>query len=125
MLQLAGILRPLCMNYATAGSNTQTTPYELCYSWQQSSDHSIHGIKNLAKLKCNKTVMFKYSRTSYSFSLRYNVLVVRTELTSSTILLHIFPVLCFLIIYSSDKLTVQQHGAIQLTNYQADIMYGP
>jgi hypothetical protein len=83
MLELAAILRPL-------------------HTWDS----------NLAKLKCNKTVMFKYSCPSYSFSLHYNGLVVRTELILYTILLHIFPVLCFLIIYSGDELTIQQYSAI-------------
>jgi len=105
--------------------NSHCSQYELCWSWQQSSDHSIHGIQNLAKLKCNNTVMFNYSCPSYSFSLHYDGLVVRTELNLSTVLLHNFPVPCFLITYSGDKLTIQQYGAIQLMNYQADIMYGP
>ena len=69
--------------------------------------------------------MFNYSCPSYSFSLHYDGLVVRTELNLSTVLLHNFPVPCFLITYSGDKLTIQQYGAIQLMNYQADIMYGP
>jgi hypothetical protein len=99
------------MNYVRASSNPQTTPYMGFKIWPIWSE---------TKLYCSSIC----AQVTASLFLTMG-LVVRAELTLSTILLHSFPVLWFLIIYSGDKLTIQKYGAIQLKNYQADIMYGP